>query len=317
LTSVSRMRLRHNSQVLALLLVAFAALLVFAGPAAAETLTGETTGPAGTGTEPEAEIASAKASYDKSAGAVGFTIITKAEPQEEVEGASSPLIAAAYLVNRESGCSIATLGESPGFPSFEIEGEFATREAKGILGTSSASPPVEIEPATMTVSGTTTSLSATNPQLANLSLNCAVVFLEGAGAPEPVVFPISVPSAPAATTTPTPTAPAPTPTAAFSLAKIKTLTAKEDKWTKVNVKVTNTGNAAVGPVAIKAKAPKGIVLQPASGSLKLPALLAGQTWTVTFKVKLTSKAKKSSTISLTTSSGAISAAGSFVLKRAG
>jgi uncharacterized membrane protein len=114
-----------------------------------------------------------------------------------------------------------------------------------------------------------------------------------------------------------PTPPAPTPTAAFSLAKIKPLKAKEGKWTKVNVKVTNTGDAAAGPIAIKAKAPKGVVLQPASGSLKLPALLAGQSWTVTFRVKLTSKAKKSSTIALTTSSGAISAAGSFVVKRAG
>lgn len=309
------MRLRHSSHVPILLLVAFAALLVFAGPAAAETLTGETTGPIGTGTEPEAEIASAKASYDKSAGAVDFTIVTKAEPQEEVEGASSNLSVAAYLINRESGCSLASLGQSPGFPNFEIEGEFATREAEGTLGTTSTSSPVEIEPATMTVSGTTTSLSATNPQLANLSLNCAVIFPDGGGS-EPVVFPISGPPAPAATPT-TPTAPAPTPTAAFSLAKIKTLTAKEGKWTKVNVKVTNTGNAAVGPVAIKLKASKGVVLQPASGSLKLPALLAGQTWTITFKVKLTSTAKKSSKIALTTTSGTISAAGSFVLKRAG
>jgi hypothetical protein len=46
-------------------------------------------------------------------------------------------------------------------------------------------------------------------------------------------------------------------------------------------------------------------------------LSAGGTWTVAAKVRLTAKAKKKSTVSVTAAAGELTATGSLVLKRRG
>jgi hypothetical protein len=62
----------------------------------------------------------------------------------------------------------------------------------------------------------------------------------------------------------------PPPAAALlSLGKLKPLSVKAGKWTKVKLKVTNTGGTAAGPLQVKAKAPKGVIVK--TGTTKVPA----------------------------------------------
>lgn len=315
-------------RVPSILLLALVAVLAFTATAAAETKIGEGSSPENTSLSGEADLLKANANYESTTGAVTFNVTTRAAidstPEGERPGVS--FMEALFTFNGtcdQTGFQEAT--ENPGaftpYPIYEIEtgnnpepggsGEaiwFTLKEAP-----KEGSGPETYGAASKVVSGTTLTTTATTSTAIGNHYNCVLIESNGGSQGDILVFPLTTKPEPPAVVAPAP----PAPTAAFSLAKIKTLKAKEGKWTKVNVKVTNTGNAAAGPIAIKAKAPKGVVLQPASGSLKLPALLAGQSWTVTFRVKLTSKAKKSSKISLTTSSGAISAASSFAIKLLG
>jgi hypothetical protein len=175
--------------------------------------------------------------------------------------------------------------------------------------------------------GTTTTLIASSPQLVEKPYDCALVAVTefNGGVPkefDEVNFPISVPAPPNTPTTtsgggtgPAIGTPSATPSAApglLSFLKSKPLMAKAGKWTTLKLKVANTGGTAVGPIAIKAKAPGGVVLR--SKTVKLPALLPGQAWPVTIQFRLTAKAKKKSTITLTGASGSLIATGSAVLK---
>ncbi len=90
---------------------------------------------------------------------------------------------------------------------------------------------------------------------------------------------------------------------ALSIAKAKKpLKLKVGKWATVKVKVTNTGGATTAPGSLQLKATKGVIVKPAA-SQKLPVLLPGGSWTVSYRVKLTAKAKKSSTLSLVGAAG--------------
>jgi hypothetical protein len=327
MTSLRRLR------VPSILLLALVAALAFAATAAAETKIGEGTSPENPAiTKGEADLLGASASYVPSTGAVSFSFTTRQAPESTPVAERPEVSYMGALITTNIPCTTAAFeaelggggsGPPPVFPILEVETSnkysetgpavwFAANSEKEI---DSESGPSMYGVASKTVSGSTVTGTAASTTAVNGPYNC--VLTEAADYNESqtdlLVFPLTTKPEPPAVVAP----PAPTPTAAFSLAPIKTLKAKEGKWTKVNVKVTNTGNAAAGPIAIQAKAPKGVVLQPGSGSIKLPALLAGQSWTVTFRAKLTSKAKKSSKIALTTSSGAISATGSFLLKLAG
>ena len=50
---------------------------------------------------------------------------------------------------------------------------------------------------------------------------------------------------------------------------------------------------------------------------RLPALLPGESWTVSARVELTEKAKATSTVGLTASAGGLTATGSLVLRLKG
>lgn len=330
MTSLSRVRIPS------ILLLALAVALVFAATAAAETKVGEGTSPVNPSiTNGEGDLLGATATYETTTGAATLTLTTREAPETQPLAERQSVEYIAELITANFTCSNAgyeaelkkeeAAGDmsSPVYPAFGFEtaNEPASPEAPGQAEwfysaheETPGSGPEASGPASKSLTGTTLSMAAATAAAANGPFNCVAAGTIGSSSePDLIFFPLTAKPEPPAVVVPA--APAPTP--AFSLTKIKPLKAKEGKWTKVNVKVTNTGNAAAGPIAIKAKAPKGVVLQPASGSLKLPALLAGQSWTVTFKVKLTAKAKKSSTIKLTTSSGAISAAGSFSIKLLG
>jgi hypothetical protein len=313
-------------------IAALAALLVFAATAAAEVRTGEGTAVFTQGAaafSPEATLVKGTASYDTSAGSAVINVTTAAEPKAVNEkGEESPLDMLAGFFQTSSECSsgVGTLASLISAPeAFLIANQYAQTIATGYLGSFEAilnggsSGSFVLLP--KTVAGTTTTLSPSSSTLVGKGFNCAFVITEGEASetgPPPgsefMAFPIvGPPQAPVTSSSSTPT-PAPAP-AALSIAKAKPLTLKAGKWKTIKVKVTNTGATATATGTLKVKPAKGVLVKPASQ--KLPALNPGASWTVSVQVKLTKKAKKTSTLALSGLASGVSAKGSLVLKLAG
>ncbi|MBS1877913.1 MAG: hypothetical protein JST31_00215 [Actinobacteria bacterium] len=297
---------------------ALLAALVLAGTASAEIRVGEATAPVNPAIDPSASITAAKAEYNSDTGTVAFAVTTAAAPSPETKGKPSPLEMGAALAN-PSSCNNAAVGSTTSFPTFAFQYSYVQpllviwrlQESASVEPTF----PETVGQATRSVSGTTTTFTATVPRAANLPFSCAVALVhEGVagveGRPiEPLVFPLAVAKPPA------PPAPAPQPSAVLSIAKSKPLKLTAGKWTKVRIKVANTGSATAATGSLRLKAPKGVLVKPAKQ--RLPTLAPGGTWTVSAKVQLTAKAKKRSTVSLTAVAGTATAKGSLVLKRQG
>jgi hypothetical protein len=312
----------------ALLASALFTALAFAATASAEVRAGETTSPANGAIPGKGDILAATAKYDSNSGATTFTMTTREAPGEKQE-----LSTFAVLGRPKDGVCVGDLSQlsEPILPLMEI---IAQGTPAGMTTVESLPSWIEIGEdqkiaalglAKRSVDGATTTLSATSSELANKPYSCATIVTQTAPefpqnpekeppiAPETldqVSFLLNVLPEPPPVPKPAPPAPA-----ALSFASSKPVTAKTGKWTKVKVKVANTGGTVVGPIAFKAKAPKGVIVKP--GSPKLPALLGGQTWTINLQVKVTEKAKPQSTITLTGTSGSLTAMGSVVVKSAG
>lgn len=295
------------------LVCAVALTLVFAASAGAETRTGETTSPVDESISGEADILAATANYDSGAGAVSFTLTTREATKDEGE----------YEVFAELGTPVegtCVTEEQDELPVVEITATYSDSQPNASwLSFDGAGELEGYGRARLSQSGSTSSLTASSPELANQPYICAVVAtisLETSTEPEylmdEVAFPLHVvPPAPAPTP-PSTTTPAPKP-GLLSLGASKPLTLKAGKWGKVKVTLTNSGGTAIWPVNLKAKAPVGVVVKPGSGVQSLPALLPGQSWTVGFSVELTAKAKRKSTISFAGSAPGIAGAASSVV----
>jgi hypothetical protein len=306
---------------------ALLAALALAATASAEVRAGETTSPENPAISGKGDILKATASYDTT-GAITFNITTREPFGENDELNVAGVLGQPYEGNcrfsETSGLQIVpplveiyAIGRNPEFPEVHTPPSWIELNEGAETG--------GLGRATRTLDGTTTTLKATSSELAAKPFTCAFIAIQTPGtaptsetpgkAPvtlDEVSFLLStVPTPPAP---PAPPAPQP-PTPALSIATPSPVTAKAGKWTKVQFKVANPGGAAVGPIAFKAKAPAGVIVRP--GAPKLPALLAGQTWTVNLQVKLTEKAKPKSTITLTGTSGALTATGSVLVKAAG
>jgi hypothetical protein len=316
------------------LLLALAALLVFAATASAETRAGESDEVFTEFTPtPEATLVEATASYENS-GNVTFDVTTGVAPNPGGKGE----IFAALITS--SSCVPATSAEvffeelfieAPP-PFVLIQSKTGIAGAVGVSGSLFAAEPVV---ATKSVSGTETTLSGTSSEIANGSFNCAIIAAsdgeelrvnegEGLGSsfigiplvrqvappPPPPSAPSSsgsqAPSAPAAATSAAPAAPV------LSIGKPKPVTLKTGKWQTVKVKVTNTGAGASTAGSLRLKGPNGVVARPERQ--QLPALRPGHSFTLTFRVQLTAKAKKKSIVSLTASAPGTSATALLVLK---
>jgi hypothetical protein len=217
-------------RVPALLITALAALLVFAGAASAETRTGESTSATDQGTtSPEATLVRSSASYESTGGIVSFEITTAAEPQAGKEGKHSETGLDAALFTGTSGCSLAAL-EGGGFspPVLEILSRYEEPTFAGAgLFTTLGGGPSEILPAGKTVTGTTTTLATTSPEVANKGFNCAIVETQEEEGSSLMTFPVAapvIPPGPAPSPVPAPT-PVPAPPA-LSIAKAKPLSLK-------------------------------------------------------------------------------------------
>jgi hypothetical protein len=308
----------------ALLIAALTALLVFAAAAAAETRTGESSTPqSGVGLTPEASLVKASASYETASGSVGFSVTTAAEPGAESKLAGRPSEATlkVSLFQSTAGCDFTAIeSRSVIYPEFEVESRYAEREASHASLFQSEIEAEELGAAVPSVSGTTTTVSFASGRLANQGWNCALVLVGQGheGAFGFLIFPITAAVIPpAAPATPAPTAaPASGPARArpvLSIAKAKPLKLKIGKSRTVKVKVTNTGATATAQGSLRVKPTKGVLVTPETQ--KLPALAPGASWTVSVRVKLTAKAKKKSTLSLTGAASGVTGKGSLVVKR--
>lgn len=345
---------RRRLLPLTVFIAAAVALLAFAGSALAETKIGEGTSPEQPTLPGEADLLKGSTSYDVATGALTVSLTTRVAPESTGEteaeyvgdlfDASFPCtiegIEAAEEEAKEEGENFgrpypiygaftfnAPLTSEPeGLPVPQAYAEFEATEPTG------GGVPEVPTPASKAISGTTVTIGATIPAAANQPFNCAEVGalnFESFEESDFMVFPLTTkpeppPAAPAdtqstpasstSTSNPTP-APVLAPPA-LSIAKAKKpLKLKVGKWATVKVKVTNTGGTATAPGSLQLKATKGVLVKAARQ--KLPALVPGGSWTVSYKVKLTAKAKKSSTLSLVGAAGSLAAKGSLVLKSLG
>jgi hypothetical protein len=338
---------RRRLLPLTVLIAAAVALLAFAGTAAAETKIGEGTSPEQTTLAGEADLLKATASFDVATGTASFEITTRAAQESTPEAERPEIQYVGTLISAHTACTREALEaegekalkeekEAPFFPAVEVfsfNRQLTAEEtppgvplaqAYGVLATSdeAIAAPTNFIPGTKSLSGTTATVGVTIPAVAGSgTFNCAEVAAENfeeAGETDLILFPLTTKPEPPPAVTPAPPAhaqPAP-PVAALSIAKAKKpLKLKVGKWATVKVKVTNTGGAASSPGSLQLKATKGVIVK--RGKQKLPILAPGGSWTVSYKVKLTAKAKKTSTLSLVGAAGTLSAKGSLVLKLLG
>ncbi|MCW2981218.1 MAG: hypothetical protein JWO14_2945 [Solirubrobacterales bacterium] len=321
---------RRRLLPLTVFLAAAVALLAFAGIAAAETKIGEYTGAPNPEIPAEANVLGATTEYDSTAGTMNFTVTTAAEPRAEIEGKENEILLIVGYATLPV-CSLSefeTGGGNAGFPVFELETPYSQQLAETITGESQKeveSGPANLGLGAKTVEGTKTTLTAQSPKAVGKAYTCGLIGLENVENKEEefvedfAIFPLSTkvtpppvvtPPAPVQTSQPAPAA------AALAIAKVKKpLKLKAGKWATVKVKVTNTGGSTTPPGSLQLKAAKGVIVK--GGKQKLPALLPGGSWTVSYKVKLTTKAKKTSTLPLVGTAGTVSSKSSLVLKLAG
>jgi hypothetical protein len=295
---------RSHRLGLVIALIALAMSLAFAASAAAEVRSGSATD----GTEPERipgsiDIVGVSSAYD-TAGSLSVAVTTLEPPPVPTE---EVVLTARFGVVSGDECVS---------PIAVIVGSY-TQPAEVAWATTSGGEGVGAE----SISGTTTTLTAADPALANQPFDCVepaiyetvegptgeteLELTEGLLAPiqligpPPPPPPAPAPSDPAPTTTPPPP-PKPKPNL---IVAPKTATLHRKAWKKVTVKITNTGDAAARKVTLKLGKAKGVAIKPRSRKLKLKSIAAGKSKVAAFKAKLTAKAKASSKLRLTVTGG--------------
>jgi hypothetical protein len=299
----------------ALLLAAFAVLLVLASPAAAVVSVGEESSPANMALEGEEDLLKATVSYDSTAGTAIFTITTREAPTP-----NPALAAGGALGTVPGGCSGPAIEAAEGkvTPELLLEAPYREPESAGdpqphwqaFEQFNEAPSAANTGPLTKSVVGTTTTLSATTSQAANRPYNCAQVGVNETfgGLVDFVFVPLVAKPEPA----PQVLKSAPSIPPALSIAKVKPLKLKVGKSKSARIKVTNTGGTATAQGSLRVKPVGGVVVKPEVQ--KLPELAPGASWNVSVRLKLTAKAKKKSTLSLTGTASGATAKGSLLVK---
>jgi hypothetical protein len=323
------MSIRARGIPAAVLAVAAFAILVCASPARAETagegdnpIVVEAPGPLG-------NIVKAKASYEKTTGAVSVGITLGGEPHQGDEAGTEAIFLTAPPL---TGCSVLSFPEGFGGQQvFQMADDFKDPVHTEFGDFSVGGTTEELGPAAKSVSGSTVTYSFSSSKLANQTWNCVYVFAGDGGGLAFMYFPLkmvvppppSTPgsptspegggggSTPSSQTSPAPAAPAPAPPT-LSIGKLGPLALKVGKSRSVTVKVTNTGGTSTERGTLRVKAPKGVVVKPASQ--QLPVLAPGGSCTVMVRVQLTKAAKPKSNLSLTASATGVTGTGSLVAK---
>ncbi len=306
------------------ILCALALALVLAAGASATVYVGGATSPEDpTIANGEGDLLAGSAEYDSVTGTVTLTATTRSAPTENpgqtLYGAlftsTTPCTAPESI---EEGEAVVPLLELVS-PYAESTGEsyWTARESVTEEGTGQA---------VRSVAGAKTSVIVTTPDIVAQPYDCGLVqIFEGPERVDRIVFPIAVKTetppaeGPTKTITVTKTetvqSPGPKLTPALAFPRAGTLSLKRERWTTVRFKVTDPGTGPIGPITVKVKAPKGVRVEP--GTLRLPALLPGQTWPVSFRIEATAAAAARSKLALTARAGGLQASGSVLLKTTG
>jgi hypothetical protein len=325
-------------RVPALFLVALAALLALAATASAETRGGESSTVVAEATPtPVATLVKATATYESSGNAV-FQITTAAPENPASEGEIWGTLATVPncgSTSQETFFNELFFESTP--PILVVEDKFALPEVEAVAGALFAGKPV---PGTKAVSGSTVTLTATSSEIAEGEFNCALIAASdkrefhveegdvGVGSTFMSVPLVARPDSPPPSSgsgtgssssgpgsgsgpqgSSAPAAPAPP---ALSIGKLKPVTMKAGKWQTVKVTVTNTGAGGSAAGSLRVKGSKGAIARPERQ--QLPALAPGRSFTLTFRVQLTAKAKKRSSVALTATASGLNATGSLVVK---
>jgi hypothetical protein len=318
--------------ILPAVLCAIAIALVAAAGASAKVYSGEVTNlPEHPKRAAEEDLTAVSATFDSTTGKLSMSATTRAAPTE-----NEKVILIGRAITLEAPCTQQAIQEklesdpTAGYPALTMQAPYKEHPGAPTVWTYGASQKNEEEEekaghfgiGTRSVEGNKTTITATAPQAVGGAFTCAFAEIgntSGNGVEELniAIFPLVAqpePTAPVVVPVPpAPTPPAPKPE--LSLLKSNPLKLKTEKWTTVKFKVSNPGTAAVGPITIKATAPKGVTVQ--TKSVKLPALLPGQTWPVSFRVKVTDAAKARSLLKLAASATGLSATGSVTIKATG
>jgi hypothetical protein len=319
-----------RGRALGILIAVLSAVLGSASTASAETRIGESTSPLTVG-HPirEAKLVKSTASFDTD-GILNLVVETLEPP---LAPNNTTLQADAFHAGA-GGCTVEAVfppgaqGGTLSPPAAGVFSKYSEPTAVGVLLQEEGGGPIFLGDAGKVVSGLTTSFSISSPEIANLPLDCvatAVIETEGGhlNALSAMVFPIAVPPpappAPPASPVPTPSSPPATssgppapPTApALSIARPKPLKLALEEWKTVKVKVINTGTGDSRRGSLRVRAPKGVAVKPERQ--QLPALAPGTSRTVSFRVRLTEKAKKKS-LALTASASGVTGTARLVLK---
>jgi hypothetical protein len=186
-------------------------------------------------------------------------------------------------------------------------------------------------PASKALGSDAITLSGTNVEGAKGPFTCGIVEMGGSEEPDLIVFPLTVKPEPPAVVPVTPEAPksepapepapkaaAPAPAPApgvLTLARTKPLKLPTGRTAIVKVTVSNSGGSPIGQGFLSLRAPKGVIVK--GRRQRMPALLPGDSWTLSYRVRMTAKAKSKSTIGIVGAAGALTANGSLVITSTG
>ncbi|HEY0279976.1 MAG TPA: hypothetical protein VGC32_17055 [Solirubrobacterales bacterium] len=322
-TVVRPARLWHRREInFPIAALAALVLLVLAPSAGAQTLVGEGGSPANGLLTTETDLVSTSAAYDSTAGSIAVTA-TVAGPLEPT--LEDSLVAS---LGRPVGGSCKAAPKGVAVPAAEVVVSYADSLPPAFWlyqEEDEEGSKVPFGEAARSLTGDQIGATASSPYFVDQPFSCAVIATEGVKGSasailDEISFPLGLPApaAPVVPTAPTSasgtgapmTAPAP---GVLAIARPKTLTAKVDRRKKEKITLTNSGGTTIAPVTVKAKAPAGVVLGPASGKLALPALAPGESWTVSLWVTVTAKARPRSTVALTGTASGLTASTSFVV----
>lgn len=326
--STRRKETSRSATLTALLSAAVVALLAFAAPALAEVRGGSATDPdessPGTGEriEPWQDILAVDASYDTPTGTLTTVVATAAPPK--ASATNMHLLAIYSPLDGNGGCPANAL-EEPFALVDSSYGEPSTAEWLYDYSTGSGQK---------AVSGNVTTLTASDPALANRPLGCVQAIAteidsegEFVGEGEALAAPIVLrgpgwPPAPATQTpppasSPPPSAPPPAPTPKLAKLRLapKPLTLRRRHWKKVKLRVANAGDATAARVKLTLGKARGVAIKPKSRKLELRSIAPRKSKVVAFKLLLTRKAKPVSKIAIRVrGANGVKANGKLVLK---
>jgi hypothetical protein len=292
------------------------ALAMSAAPAQATVRSGTGTDRAGdtNGGASAQDLVSASAQADD-AGRVSIQARLAAAPNDEL------FVVGLLGTNGAQGC---------GAPFVLFSGHVGQQVA--VYGRDTAQTTADVKPATMTVSGDTVGFQADDPDQLALPFDCAIAATSRTGGTtgadlydeSDAAVPLTAPAAPAPTPTPAAPVPVPAPTTASTPpvavpkeAKLNVAlsgtpsTIKRNRTLKLKLKIANAGSKRSAKLKVSVAKARGLSV----GKLKsLKALAPAKSRTVTLKVKLSKRAKVSTTLKVTVRAGKLRESSSVLLR---